>query len=353
MKYCNNIYKILKNAGCVYKSTFDKQEPLTLAHIATVLKYVPKAIQKKLYDFVRFSDYDEGTSLHMVLNEADNHGVLHFNPYVTDNENRVPTLVLSYDRYVHLYRGYYFQVSYTSNGTGSIKTAGVRLDDMFYQFKPSMRNSKLFQLLAYMNLLDAGRGIIEFDKLLSNDIKTVDNFFAQAYEYWYNTKSCVSYSDLESIVKDVVHIQDFGADIFRIPLTETRDICRLFVHTDFNISICYANKGSITNKHIILPKIDITDELVQESGFNTKEEADVWITSYIYSNPNVRLQFILFVLYCANITFDDIGKYSKKDVNVFLRRLYDYDTKDITAVEQFYLFFKKEYDKAVINAAFK
>lgn len=113
------------------------------------------------------------------LQTASKLGMMKFKPYITKTGN--PTLVLKYNRYVHFFRGYRFQVSYTATGVGEYAAASVRFDALSDKCEYSViKQSEFMQSVFYMNCIAACTGIDEFDNLLKDNPALVDEFVMQS-----------------------------------------------------------------------------------------------------------------------------------------------------------------------------
>lgn len=101
-------------------------------------------------------------------------GLLKVEPVVLDDD--VPSLMLGVDKYLHWFRGYYFQISYTHIGNGAVYSGADRMDFALRQVKyiKDSEAAKRFILVAclipVLSYVDKGR------KLLNNNTELLDKF---------------------------------------------------------------------------------------------------------------------------------------------------------------------------------
>ena len=203
--------------------------------VVEMLKYLPKEVLANVYNHHDEIILAMPKTVGEFMEEAGRCGLLKFKPYVVW-DCKVPMLVLRYKRYVHLFRGYHYQVSYTPSGVGEYRSAGIRIDQYrgLAEIK-ELRQSKFMQAAYYMNCIAACTGIDEFDNLLKDNPEVVDEFVSKS------TKAAgifsmydMTYSELSSYIipSDVVLEMDLlknGSEYYRVPARETVDYVRVVI----------------------------------------------------------------------------------------------------------------------------
>lgn len=112
-------------------------------------------------------------------------GALKFTPYISDaNEN--PTLVVRYNRYISMFRGYFFQASGTIEGYGDYGHSSYRTDYLTHSngSKGILRCGMISYMLWWAGLIDVGFTFRNFEELFYTDISIIDEFVNRSSRYW-------------------------------------------------------------------------------------------------------------------------------------------------------------------------
>ena len=256
------------------------------------LRYIPDANLAKLVNedgTLWGSEYQE--SLDVYLHEAAKAGLLSFKPYIIENLDGVPTLVLKYNRFLHLFRGYYFQVSYTAEGEGCYQTASTRIDYIKYEFRDGFTESRLLKILYYMNCINAGCRIDTFDKLLKENPVIVDRFVAMSVNVIFRNYD-ITYKDIENLISDVHGNTKEPEMTYRIPKNDTTDVCRLHVYNPCTLGVELMQQSFSKECLVELPN---WEDGVSFSSWISEDDRE-WFNSYIYKNKYVFTQFVSFAL---------------------------------------------------------
>lgn len=145
------------------------------------LMYLPVENLKKLAAF----EIPENVSFGTVYQAWGREGALRFKPYSDHNKNN-PSLVLRHDRYLHMFRGYRFQVSGSVDGDGDHGGSSYRTDFM----TTSVYDAKVLSkgLVGYMlwwaTYIDAGFQFRNFQECFKADVNTLEKFLHESMEYW-------------------------------------------------------------------------------------------------------------------------------------------------------------------------
>lgn len=251
------------------------------------------------------------------LATAAKSGYLKFKPYIKMDSNGNYSLVLKYNRFVHLFRGMYYQCSYTERGIGTYSSSGVRLDTIYRLFQNyELHETKLCKYLYYMNLIHCCREIDAFNDLLENDSALLDEFMRLSTKRLFRNYD-IKYID--NIVNDVVSFMGYGTyrgrgpgflddpkEIYRIAMNDTSDYARVNIYDTHMVSIELWEQDSISEVLFTLP--DVFDESVNVAGladdWNMEvEEFGKMVTNAIYDSYEVRCALTAFALnFCGFVT---------------------------------------------------
>ena len=338
MNYTEQIFELLFNEGCLSKSKFGKLSTVTKRDVENVFDYVPEENRKKFLHHISMRKVKDRT-FNALLSEAAKDGVLSFNPYIATNKNGIPVLVLRYNKFLMLSDGTSFVVTYSSNGSVTYQQPSTNLSSIERLFKKSLMDHNLFQTLAYMNLIEAGKGIGVFDKLLKSNSTLVDEFFRKSYEYQYGHLPSVTYDNLISFcVKQIESPKLDNNKCFRLPVTDTSDLCRIYLAPDYDIYVEVLHNNYPTFFRFTLPDIPVIEKHLYEFEMGPEEFEDYTIDN-IYNDCNVKLQFITFALNTLDIIINYNVFYRIDREDETLRRLNKNNITTVTNLETFYDYF--------------
>lgn len=255
-------------------------------------------------------------------NDRDIHKALRLtNPPVLYNKN----LVLGMDKYLHWFRGYYYQVSYTPDGIGAVNTPYYRmLEPMeitrrtnYYvsEYKGAaefiLSMSALTTALNYydrvMELLSTEEGIKEFDQFLSeNYLKhnsgTMDFNTHKVLERFSEETCDAIPSDI--LVNNVVLL---GHDVSMISASSGKQTVAILSISKDNITVVTKLRDSYRKVEFAFPDwyTDIKGLYAEEFDENPYKESHYTLGS-----------FVQFVLLYAGVRFSSTGFYlMRKDVD--------------------------------------
>ncbi len=162
-----------------------KEVPFTIrSESINSLRWLPEENLEKIAA-IDFLDYEDCESFKDACEKWSKLGYLKFEPYIINADGN-PSLVLEYNRFLHMFRGDHFQISYTEYEDG---VASMSPYDTSYILKESAHqeywsNSKLFFMCLYANMIDVGFQNENFVKLFNNNKELVDEFFKTSMRYW-------------------------------------------------------------------------------------------------------------------------------------------------------------------------
>lgn len=224
--------------GFTYQDMFGREHVLSEDRVSALnrLKFIPQETLKNVYEQYNSIVTEDVKAVGAFLSVAAKKGLLKFKPYVA-YDGAFPTLVLKYNRFVHLFRGQRYQVSYTYRGVGEYQGAGIRLDRFRAKmYSKRLRESDFMQAIYYMNCISACTGIDEFDDLLKNSPEVVDEFMTNSTRavgvfdnYTMSFKKLKSYV-LHVTATDEKEMTGVDGDLYRVPASLTSDYARFAVN---------------------------------------------------------------------------------------------------------------------------
>lgn len=132
------------------------------------LKWLPDLNLKQI---LKYSIPKKGMKIEDLRKEWGRQGFFKFKPYIEDDY--YPSLVLRTNRFLHMFRGYHFQVSYTHNGIGEYESGIQRIEPLLKLCRDTIyeefaAHSKYVALLWYSHLITVGSVIDSFRECLSD-----------------------------------------------------------------------------------------------------------------------------------------------------------------------------------------
>lgn len=158
------------------------RKPYEVGHgLMKQFEWLPEENLKKISEF-DISQYKDFNSVYQAWGRK---GFFKFVPYLTDMDDN-PTLVLKHNKFMHMFRGYHFQISGTHNGIGecnigSFRTSGL-LDVLRYS---KYADSHLLFILLYSAMIDCGFQNDNFRYAFYDHTDVIDKFFAASMKWWH------------------------------------------------------------------------------------------------------------------------------------------------------------------------
>lgn len=161
------------------------------------IRYLPMENLIKMHD----CSIDACNSFKEVYQLWGKCGALKFQPYMVDvNDN--PSLVLRHNRYLHMFRGYRFQVSATVDGISDCGSGSYRtsfLTEAPY-YRKILTNGIISYMLWWAALIDVGFRFDNFVTLFENNRNVIEEFLETSIKYWGGPKN-YKWHDIEPYIK--------------------------------------------------------------------------------------------------------------------------------------------------------
>lgn len=144
-------------------------------------EWLPEENLRKIAKF----DISGYTSFEGVYQAWGNHGFFKFTPYITE-KGLNPTMVLKHNKFLHMFRGYRFQISETYDGIGVCNTSSFNTQTLRKLIKnnPEYTDSHLLFLLMYSAMIDCGFQNDNFRYAFYDHRDVIDRFFKKSMKYW-------------------------------------------------------------------------------------------------------------------------------------------------------------------------
>lgn len=299
MSYLDDVVKKLVDAGVRVESAFgdDLTGEEAGYEIRERLQYVPEENLARMLSVpvaprVKYSDW---------IKEIGSFRLLKFDPYIV-NENKHPSLVLRYNRFLHWFRGYHFQVSYSESGIGEWSSASTRLDVLrreFLKIGIDPDSTDLYQMLFYMNCIAAATEIDQFRELLKSNQGLVDRFVEASAKLEGMHNYGITHSRLVECITEETGVSKYILEdptvwVYRLAASNTTDYCRLVVRDFLDISIEVPTEIGIKtfrlNLHEYIPAIDDCGDELEDTA------ALIHCNEILYSTVSFLLNTFGFVV---------------------------------------------------------
>lgn len=186
----------LNEHGLVDTDIFgDKHEYTPSSGFGAKLQYMPEENLQKMID----CDVQDWSDFLAVSNAWGRAGALRFTPYILQKDN--PSLVMRYNRYLHMFRGYHFQASGSVSGEGDYGIGSYRTDFLTRaEYWDSLaHNGLLAYLLWWAAMIDVGFKFDNFIELYKTDKSVLEKFLAASISYWNGPKQ-FGWRDIEKYI---------------------------------------------------------------------------------------------------------------------------------------------------------
>ena len=248
--------------------------------VVKMLKYLPEEVLENLCKHYKELILTIPKTVNVFMEEASKRDLLKFKPYVVW-DCKVPMLVLKYNRYVHLFRGYHYKVSYTPDGIGEYQSAGIRIDQ--YRNLVSikeLRQSEFMQAAYYMNCIAACTGIDEFDNLLKDNPEVVDEFVAKSTKaaglfkvYNMTYRELMSYFVHTTVIFET-DLLESGSEYYHVPASKTADYVRVVINRNkHDITFVTPTSSGLDNSFCISSYL-INDFIATARKYDDEEDTD-------------------------------------------------------------------------------
>lgn len=144
-------------------------------------------------------------------------GALSVDPMLVYDDNGYPSIMLAWNRYLHLFRGYRYQVSYTEAGYGSFSEGYNRIDVLKRMLSVGEQcTDDLCRVFNYIAAIQACNICAEFSKVSDEQL---DKFITVSLEkgfYLQSTDNSPCINDLRSWVKEISTLP-VGNKLYYVP----------------------------------------------------------------------------------------------------------------------------------------
>ena len=123
---------------------------ITNTFLRFVDKFVSDEVIENMIAEAQSGNYEEAASYYKALEKK---GYLNIVPAICGKSDEVPSLIISDDKYLHWFRGYYFQISYTEYGDGEYNTSCFRMDYLLRCCRSSGLSGRSAQFVFVMSAL--------------------------------------------------------------------------------------------------------------------------------------------------------------------------------------------------------
>lgn len=319
-EYISKICEKLQEGG--FKS-YDAEDILGREPIATLdsdsfelraFRWLPEENLRKMSEF-DYSKYEDWSKLYQAFGRE---GFFNMKPFITTKYEENPSLVLRHNRFLHMFRGYYFQISSTvtgqvDNGHGSFRTDGLLRNAEPRNF---VRQSKLYYMLLYAALIDCGFMSTPFINLFENDRAAVDEFLSKSLKAWfiYNT---YTWDDIAGYFT-TSHESIIPAEHDKVyeVYAGLATLCRFCVDKK-SISVEYKPKGAALTTTLTLNIPDVFDGVEPIEDEDDKYDMQYAIDRCFNDKSYPKLMLLVMVLKLAGINLNWVACYAVKKLDVF------------------------------------
>ena len=281
-KICNN----LNEQGWTDAGTYSGRQAFsTTSGFGKSLRYLPEEHLKQMANTV-VGPFGTFPNLYQYWGKQ---GYFKFKPYIIKNSSNSTTLVLRRDKFLHLFRGYYFQVSQTADGIGSYSHGSIRIDGLLKYLRDCEdyydsfeRDSVFITSLVYSACIEAASGLDCFMSLLRDDSELIDEFIHRslADEGYHINKGWKDIQELFHVDNDEVLAIDYDK------VFELRDSSNVVARFAYKSDTIVLEKRHRTI-HFSIPALCVSDADIDV------DEAREELLKY---DPNYLLRFLLLLL---------------------------------------------------------
>lgn len=128
-------------------------------------------------------------------------GALRFTPYIVKNKSDNPSICIRRDRFLHMFRGYHFQVSGTVDGIGDCGSGAYRTDFITKSshYEKILNKGLISYMLWWASVIDAGFSFDNFRILFTWHRDVLEEFLNKSMKYW-NCNCTYSWKDIEHYI---------------------------------------------------------------------------------------------------------------------------------------------------------
>lgn len=285
-----------------------------VSEILETIQYIPEAnigsiLEKyeSLIGKVQAKSGGKGFSVQEFCQVVSKEGLLKFKPYIVDKDSDTyPSMVLKYNRYLHMFRGYDFHVSYTCSGEGEYNSAGLGLNRILRELDDvTAVDGKYQQMLIYMNALKAGWGIDEFRDMIKENEELFDEFIGATLKKMRRSHTITFGEICKMLQADwSILMNESTNSIFRIQKTATADYGRLHIYNPNLMAVTIPRAGGTNTIIMEFPTPYEMDKEFYDKEWEYEDAEDIRqyikeLEDLVTEDENMLMSRVAFILNCA------------------------------------------------------
>lgn len=275
------------------------------------------------YDISKYTDYAQ------VYQAWGREGFFKFKPYIVGRHNT--TMCLRHNRFLHMFRGYYFQVSGTPDGEGEYEKGLCRTDGFvtLLSYDNIRSKSHLGFIVLYASMIDCAFHIDSFRELFYNNRDEVDEYFRQSMKFW-NINFSYGFDTISQYVTyrdGYLTQEESGHQIYYIE-GKGGILCRFWVSPNkVEVEYCYDRDSGVGSSRIISfdipsPLVGIDDESINKWDEDDRDDFEQSFFDACSSYEKVHDFVLLMLLKFIGIHSNYMGTYPIKKLG-FIRNMND------------------------------
>lgn len=229
-------------------------------------------------------------------------GLFKFKPYILDNKDN-ETLCLRHNKFMHMFRGYHFQISGSPDGQIDYGHGLMRTDGFLNLLRDkNYAKSHLGFIVLYAAMIDCGFQNDNFRSFFYDDKEAVDKYFRQSMKYWY-----VDFDYGYDIINKYMSYRDGNIDPDKCDHTvysfgDSGGVwCRFWLSPEaVEVEYCYDSDTRVGNSKVV--RFDIPDAIegldIKSIGWWTDDDSNDLRDSFeeaCYTHESIE-DFILLML---------------------------------------------------------
>lgn len=266
-------------------------------------------------------------------------GYFKFKPYIV-NKADSPTLCLRHNRFLHMFRGYHFQISGTYNGIGECSSGLMRTDGFMnlLRYNKPYCKSHLGFIVMYAAMIDCAFHNDNFRDWFYSNGDEVDEYFRSSMRSWnvdfdYGfdvVRKYVSYRDGNLISSDCGHTVYYIEDKYGV-------MCRFWESPDkVEVEYCCDREKGIGRSKIVTfdipsPEIGMDSMYIEDEELN--EELNDEFEGACYTREKIEYFILLMLLKFVGVNTNFIASYAVRKIGS-IRPITDEGAKCIEKFDQ-------------------
>lgn len=333
-EYLQTICNKLNECGfTTYDADPSKREPYSQeTKDIKKLEWLPEENLKKIAEY----DYSAAKDFSSLYSNWRNAGFFKFTPYIVDGKEN-GTLCVGHDRFLHMFRGYHYQLSGTPDGRGSYGTGLMRVDNFINLMSDDdYARSHLGFIVLYAAMIDCGFQSENFRLMFTEDREAVDEFFRKSLESW-GVKFSYGYDVIAKYISyryESINVEECGHPVYC--LRDRHGVwCRFWSSPEaVEVEYCYDESNGFGTSRIM--RFDIPNPIegigVNSIAWWTDEHTKDLNESFIgacYSGEKIEHFILLMMLKLVGINTNFTASYPIRDIG------YIHEDMSATTIEKF------------------